>query len=432
VLLSRLTAGGNAHILADIYVLGFGAYELLAGRTRFNSQFEGAMDAQHHLAWMNWHADSGKRLAPLRELAPQAPQPLCELIDRMVRKSPSERVQSLDEVESGLRRLEVRLEDTGEFQVPVVASRKPARRRKSRVRWFLCALTVLLALCLAGGWYVLQLFGLEQHGLRAASLAAVSALTGGRVGRPLTSQQIQPGSPPRTLATPAGLMVLIPAGEFTMGGETVANEKPARQLTLPLYYLDRFEVTNGLYKQFCDRTGRPYPRAPEWASDYLTRETYPVLNVTWDDARSFCAAAGKRLPTEAEWEKAARGQAPPSAGWRNWSVPGLANLGAGGRGAPAPVGSYAADISPFGAADMAGNVHEWVADDYALYPGNSVTLPPGPACKVVRGGSYAIGNVGLSPHWRASLKPDVAGNRDLPVGFRCAADVPAALAIGKR
>jgi formylglycine-generating enzyme required for sulfatase activity len=81
---------------------------------------------------------------------------------------------------------------------------------------------------------------------------------------------------------------------------------------------------------------------------------------------------------------------------------------------------------------MAGNVHEWVADDYALYPGNSVTLPPGPASKVVRGGSYAIGNVGLSPHWRASLKPDVAGNRDLPVGFRCAADVPAALAIGKR
>ncbi|HWR50347.1 MAG TPA: SUMF1/EgtB/PvdO family nonheme iron enzyme, partial [Bryobacteraceae bacterium] len=420
LLLSRLTAGGTAHVLADIYVLGFGAYELLAGRTQFNRQFGGADGPQEHLAWMNWHADTAKRLPPLRELAPNAPQSLCELIDRMVRKNPAERVQSLEDVAKGLRHLEVRLEDTQEFEVK--AFTHPPPKRKSRARFFFSAAALVLIVAAVAGWFALRSFGLEERGFQAALQDAYSTAAAWLPGAP-SPQSKTPGAPSRTLATASGPMVLIPAGEFTMGGDAAPNERPEHRLTLPAYYLDQFEVTNNAYKQFCDRTHRPYPRAPGWAPDYFTRASHPVLNVTWDDARSFCAAAGKRLPSEAEWEKAARGGDQQTV-WSNWRVSGLANLGTGGRGAPAPVGSYGADVSPYGVADMAGNVHEWTADDYALYPGNKAALPPAAPSKVVRGGSYAISANGLSPHWRASLAPDLQGRQDLPVGFRCAADVP--------
>jgi formylglycine-generating enzyme required for sulfatase activity len=90
---------------------------------------------------------------------------------------------------------------------------------------------------------------------------------------------------------------------------------------------------------------------------------------------------------------------------------------------PAPVGSFPADVSPFGVYDMAGNVHEWVNDEYRLYIGNPIQLEPIGGAKVVRGGSYAIAPAELSPSWRASLDPNINPGSDSPVGFRCAADV---------
>jgi formylglycine-generating enzyme required for sulfatase activity len=218
-------------------------------------------------------------------------------------------------------------------------------------------------------------------------------------------------------------MVLVRAGRFEAGSTVVANESPAHTVYLPDFYIDKYEVTNGLYRAFAESTGYPQPPAPSWDPDYFTRSSYPVLGVTWRDAQAFCVAAGKRLPGEAEWEKAARGASPGSRAWANWSVPGLANLKrGGGLLSPAPVGTFPADISPFGAYDMAGNVHEWVNDAYGLYSGNPVTLDKPGMVKVVRGGSFAFAPPELSPSWRASLDTSAAPALDLPVGFRCAAD----------
>jgi formylglycine-generating enzyme required for sulfatase activity len=203
-----------------------------------------------------------------------------------------------------------------------------------------------------------------------------------------------------------------------MGSGTVPNESPARTVQLKAFYLDKFEVSNTHYRTFAARQSHWEPAAPAWDPDYFAKGDYPVLNVSWRDAQAFCAAEGKRLPTEAEWEKAARGASPGSRQWANWTVPGLANLK---RPAPVPVGSFPGDVSPFGVHDMAGNLHEWVYDDYRLYEGNPATLEH-PSGKVVRGGSFALAPPELSPSWRASLDPVINLGQDSPVGFRCAAD----------
>ncbi len=183
-----------------------------------------------------------------------------------------------------------------------------------------------------------------------------------------------------------------------------------------------YEVSNGRYRAFTDRTGYSQPPAPSWDPDYFVKSSHPVLNVSRRDAQAFCIAAGKRLPTEAEWEETAREASPASRSWANWTVTGLANLKHAGLAGPAPVGSFSEDVSPSGAYDMAGNVHEWVNDQYSLYSGNLVSLKRAGAAKVVRGGSFALAPPELSPSWRASLDPSVIPGLDSPVGFRCAAD----------
>ena len=102
-------------------------------------------------------------------------------------------------------------------------------------------------------------------------------------------------------------MVLVPAGEFTMGSDSDDEEsKPAHKITLPAFYIDKYEVTNAQYKEFCDATQRSYPLNPSWNKNYFTdRPNAPVLGISFDDAKAYAEWAGKRLPTEQEWEKAA-------------------------------------------------------------------------------------------------------------------------------
>jgi formylglycine-generating enzyme required for sulfatase activity/serine/threonine protein kinase len=433
LLLTHITTDGAVHLLSDIYVLGFVSYEALAGRSALRRQlFEDPDEPETDLFWMKWHADPGTRLQPLSEVNPSVPQELSALIHRMIEKDPAARPGSLKDVECGLMQLQRRLQTTDDIDVALLASGapispaakagKPPRKILRRVWLLIFALG-----CSGAAWWLLKTGGrtssiLAESLLRAQwKVAWARERVNGLLRR--TASPSVSSALPSAIETTNGPMVLVPAGRFVFGSNAVPNETPAHTVYLPAFYIDKYEVTNARYRAFTDTSGYSQPPAPSWDPNYFAKSLHPALNVSWRDAESFCIAAGKRLPTEAEWEKAARGSSPSSRLWANWTVDGLANLNRAGLTGPSPVGAFAADISPFGAYDMAGNVHEWVNDQYGLYTGNPAFLERENA-KVVRGGSFALAPPELSPSWRASLDPSLKPGSDSPVGFRCAADPP--------
>jgi formylglycine-generating enzyme required for sulfatase activity len=222
--------------------------------------------------------------------------------------------------------------------------------------------------------------------------------------------------------------VYVPAGNVRMGGLDVHadnDEMPAHAVSLNAFWIDQLEVTNAMYL-LCVQAGEcdpPVNWASETRSSYFNNQTYkdyPVVQVTWEQANTYCGWAGRRLPTEAQWERAARGDdfrtfpwgdEPPSEIYANYNR--LV-------GDTSRVGSYAAGASPFGALDMAGNVWEWVANWYDAYPGSLFSSEMyGQKYKVVRGGS-----------WNHPAEDAHTYNRDIAfparalavVGFRCVAD----------
>jgi formylglycine-generating enzyme required for sulfatase activity len=219
-------------------------------------------------------------------------------------------------------------------------------------------------------------------------------------------------------------MVLVPAGEFWMGSDASDpnaddNEKPRHKVYLDAYYIDKYEVTNALYRRFMDATGRSAPKW--WNNSNFNGPTQPVVGVSWHDADAYCKWAGKRLPTEAEWEKAARGTDGRKYPWGDQWDPSKANAESRA-GKTAPVGSYPSGVSPYGAHDMAGNVSEWVADwsgsgYYQRSPERNPTSPATGRFKVLRGGSWDHKPIGLRAALRYGNTPDY---RDYYVGFRCA------------
>jgi formylglycine-generating enzyme required for sulfatase activity len=189
----------------------------------------------------------------------------------------------------------------------------------------------------------------------------------------------------------------VPAGEFTMGSPTGdPDERPPHQVYLDSFLIDIYEVTVGQYAAFLQETGNHPPS--DWkAMNQFSHQKHPVSNVDWADAAAYCKWAGKRLPTEAEWEKAARGTDGRLYPWGNEPpTPRHANYeqaGSNSHGALAPVGSFEAGKSPYGLYDMAGNAWEWVSDwyDHGYYQTSPPKNPEGPPTggfKVIRGGSW--------------------------------------------
>ncbi len=259
-------------------------------------------------------------------------------------------------------------------------------------------------------------------------------------------------------------MVLIPFGEFTMGATQqqqldalafdwpsawlvrisalVDSALPPHQVILDDYYIDRYEVTNLLYSAFVMATGNP----PSTFSDLppFNGLHQPVVGVSWHDALAYCQWAGKRLPTEAEWEKAARGTTTLSYPWGDiWESSRLRSAdelaqkpietysdwtrwqsGIQLNSASAPVGSYPSGASPYGVMDLAGNVWEWVADWYdPSYYANSPALDPrGPVsgqAKVLRGGGWDVPRV-VAFTWFREIFTSPESTASTVIGFRCA------------
>ncbi len=225
-----------------------------------------------------------------------------------------------------------------------------------------------------------------------------------------------------------GPMVLVGAGEFIMGDDNHnADEKPAHKVTLPDFYIDKFEVTNEQYKKFCDEMYRPIPTNPWWDPQYFkSHPKSPVVGVSWADAAAYAKWAGKRLPKEEEWEKAAswgpNAQAKRQWPWGDTPDQGRANLDSTGH--TKDVGQYPNGASAYGAQDMAGNVAEWVDAFYQPYEGNQASNPDfGTKNRVVRGGSYRSKLDDARTPRRLYHPPELdeneKKNRAYLIGFRC-------------
>ena len=210
-------------------------------------------------------------------------------------------------------------------------------------------------------------------------------------------------------------MVLVPEGEFTMGSDAYSDEQPIHDVYLDTYYIDKYEVTNALYKACVDAGVCDQPII---TTDYNNSQyaQHPVVYVTWNMAKEYCEWRGARLPTEAEWEKAARGTDGRTYPWGEEIDSSFANYG-GNVGDTTSVGSYESGVSPYGAYDMAGNVWEWVADWYDAYPGNTVSNDNyGTTYRVLRGGSWYYDDSGVRSANRVRVNPASSSGY---VGFRC-------------
>ena len=222
-----------------------------------------------------------------------------------------------------------------------------------------------------------------------------------------------------TNPTDGSVLVEVPAGSFTMGSnDGGSDEKPVHTVRLDKYYIGKYEVTVGQFKKFCNAKGITMPKQPTWNN----RDDHPVVNVTWDDAKAYCDWAGLRLPTEAEWEKAARGTDGRKYPWGNaWDASKCNSSENGDSYAnTSPVGSFSSGVSQYGAYDMAGNVWEWCNDWYGSdYYGSSPSIKPaGPSSgltRVLRGGGWLFSVVNCRAAFRFFYRPDGRLNR---FGFR--------------
>ena len=220
------------------------------------------------------------------------------------------------------------------------------------------------------------------------------------------------------------LMALIPGGKFIMGSnERWDDEAPEHIESVNKFYMDLYEVTNADYKKFTYDTKRETPY--HWPNGEIpdNKNNYPVIYVNWYDADEYCKWKGKRLPTEQEWEKAARGKSGNIYPWGNtWTIDKSNHPYKGSIGTE-PVGSYPNGKSPYGLYDMSGNVWEWVDSFYLPHPGNNINRGEyGKDKRVLKGGSWfdclSYGCGLSSPTFnRSFFTPEVKNNS---FGFRCA------------
>ena len=244
---------------------------------------------------------------------------------------------------------------------------------------------------------------------------------------------VPPLLPTRITGKDGAPMVLVPAGEFTMGSDKGdEDESPIHRVYLHTFYIDKFEVTNGRFAKFVDAIQSEPPWGFADKDTPVVHADRPVRWVNWMDAMGYCLWAGKRLPTEAEWEKAARGTDGRVYPWGNdlpTSAHAVYGLKEGGAETTSSIGDRDKGQSPYGAHDLAGNLYEWVTDwyaedFYANFVMNPSISPRGPSegtAKVQRGGSYINSPYRLRSTFRTKGDPT---EPDPNVGFRCAQDLP--------
>lgn len=277
--------------------------------------------------------------------------------------------------------------------------------------------------------FILMIAGLVYESYKSKRMRELAA-TIKTENRPVMTVAKQDYSMYKTLVGDDGReMVQVPEGPFRMGStEGDPDEAPEHQVYLGTYYIDLREVTQAEYERFVKMTKRGKPFVPVFEDDIskIKKPELPAIGMSWSDAAAYCKWAGKRLPTEAEWEKAARGEGRRRYPWGDDFGVGHANVDGEEDGFKylAPPGSFESGRSPYGVYDMAGNVAEWVADNYDehYYQKTPYRNPKGPEegeHKVIRGGSWRE-----TPHGTRVSKRFQARmwRTDSTIGFRCAKD----------
>jgi serine/threonine protein kinase len=363
--------------LVDVYAFGVLLYELLTGQKVF------VADTVDRIFYsiLNVPLD----VTPLQSAG--VPQPVIQLVSACNAKVAAERPQGFAPIIADLERMIASL--SGETPAAERPAASPAPR-KNRTPVLLAGLAVLLAIGMIGGYFA----------FKPAAAPKVVEL-------------------PKTISTPTGEMVSVPSGEFRFG----ENKQVA---SLPAYYIDKTEVSNAAYSQFCQATSRPLPEHFPGNQPNL-----PVVFVNIDDAREFARWAGKRLPNDLEWEKAARGTDGRTYPWGNVSEISRANTNNSGKFLPdsadllRPVDSFPSGASPYGALQMVGNAWELVdkrrapPSDPSPFKTLKPPMQPGEAWYMIRGES-AWESLVDNAIWDSNAVPERW--KDLRVGFRCAKD----------
>ncbi|MFC1879496.1 bifunctional serine/threonine-protein kinase/formylglycine-generating enzyme family protein [Chloroflexota bacterium] len=416
--------GGALDARSEVYSLGASLYAALSGTTPGDS-----------LQMANRQAPS---IRALRMLNPAVSPGISAAVERATSLDRLERFESI-------AAFKAILEGRPAAGAAPVGTRAPAPAQPRRRTWLwllvLLLLGAILVVCgILGVPYLLDFIrGDEAAATATATNAPTNTLIASATLPPESTATSEPTDMPESSATPGTLfvdqagvsMLLVSSGAFEMGSVAGApDEMPVHRVTLDDFYIDKYEVTNALYADCvaanaCDSpldlssaTRTDYYNAPEFAD-------YPVVYVSWTMAVAYCEWRDARLPTEAEWEKAARGEGSRTFPWGDDVAAGLANScqeGSECLGDTTAVGSYADGASPYGLLDLAGNVWEWVMDWYSdgYYAESPALNPLGPGggdLRVLRGGAF---NGGLLQQ-RATTR-----GRNLPiqgynyVGFRCA------------
>jgi eukaryotic-like serine/threonine-protein kinase len=404
--------GQNVTEQVDVYAFGVMLFELVTGAKPISG------DTVERIFYSI--LNEPLNLDPMYKAG--APQPLCDLVARCTAKSPAERPQGFAPVCAEIDRLIAAAEAHAAPTVvvappapfstaPAPAIRKPeppapvppppvdAVPKPPRPAWIIPAAIGALAVAAAGIY-----FATRPNPIPGTATPASSSTPAPPIAAAATLA--------KTISTSAGDMVLVPAGDFEFG------EKKAK-VPLPAFYIDKTEVSNAAYAEFCSATGRPLPKG--FPKD---KPNYPVVNVTVLDAHQFATWAGKRLPSSKEWEKAARGDDGRAFPWGNERDAAHANLAPG---KIEPADSHADGASPYGALNMVGNVWEYV-EQLAVPSAQAmenmrIHLNPPPRADEpwyqIRGESFAE-LLAPSVIWDSTTVP--ARWSSPIIGFRCAKD----------
>ena len=357
----------------DLYALGVVGYEMLTGQPPFGgtTPTEALMKRVVHPA------------EPVQRARPDTPPALAAVVNRCLAQDPARRFATGGEIVRALGGV-----------TPVSGGHSTAElvrgRRRARLPLLLVLAAVVLAVAAGGLW------------LRRGSAAR---------------HPPAPPSPP----VPAG-MVIIPAGTYTVGrNDGKAWLRPAHPVTLPAFAFERTEVTVGAYRTFIAGTGAQ----PPWTTQ--PDSLLPVSGVMWGEATAYCGWKYRgrgRLPTEEEWEAAARGPGAPSYPWGSAWEAGAANTQSAGRGGPAPVGSYPRGNTVLGISDLIGNVWEWTSSRMVAYPGGQAA-PRSQGTYVIRGGGFNTLDSVADATYRGWQPATGASRADLAAtGFRCMVSLP--------